>query len=253
MELIILGSGTGVPSVRRASPAYLLRLPGRCLLLDCGPGALRQLAAAGVTIDRLDYILLSHLHPDHTVDLPAYLFALKYAGLPPRATPCRLVGRTGLAEFIRRLRAAWGRWIEPEPGQVEVVEAEPGGVQLPSGEPFSLHCAEPEHTPQSLAWRIEAGGCGLVYSGDTGYSERLVALARSADLFLCECSFPEAQAAPGHSTPRLAGRMAREAGVRRLVLTHLYPPADEADVAAEAAAEFAADIVVAEDGLRLAL
>jgi ribonuclease BN (tRNA processing enzyme) len=231
-----------------------VRLEGRHLLLDLGPGALRQLAAAGLTLERVDYILLTHLHPDHCGDLPAYLFALKYAGFPPRATPCRIIGRRGLAEFLSHLRGAWGRWIEPEPGQVEIVEvSEPGEVTLLAGEPFRVRCAEPDHTPASLAYRVEAGGRSLVYTGDTDYSPRLVELARGADLLLAECSFPEGRKVEGHLTPRLAGRMAREAGAKRLLLTHLYPPADEVDIKAQAEAEFGGEVAVAEDLMRMTL
>jgi len=238
-----------VPSLRRGSPSFLVRVAGRCLLLDLGPGVLRQLLAAGVTIDRLDYIFLTHLHPDHTGDLPAFLFASKYAGLPPRQTPCRIVGRAGLARFLESLRSAWGQWIEPE--MVELTEVGPGVVPLPPEEPFRVVSAEPEHTPQSLAYRLSAQGRSLVYTGDTDYTPRLVELARGADLLLCECSFPEGQKVEGHLTPRLAGRIAREAGVKRLLLTHLYPPADEADVAAQIGEEFGGEALVAEDLMRL--
>jgi ribonuclease BN (tRNA processing enzyme) len=251
MELVVLGSGTGVPSLRRASPSFLVEISGRRLLLDAGPGALRQLLAAGVTINLLDYIFITHRHPDHCADLPAFLFATKYAGLPPRVTPCSVIGRSGLRDFHAALTSAWGRWIEPEPGQVELMEVEPGDIPLPPGEPFRASCRALAHTPESLAYRIEAQGRSLVYSGDTDYSEALVDLARGADLLVTECSFPEGQKVEGHLTPSLAGRMAREAGVGRLLLTHLYPPADEADVAAEAAREFPGEVTLAEDLMRV--
>jgi ribonuclease BN (tRNA processing enzyme) len=248
LELIVLGSGTGVPSLRRASPSLLVTVAGGPrILLDLGPGALRQLLAAGLTADLIDYILLSHLHPDHCTDVAAFLFATKYAGFPPRSTPCLVVGRRGLAEFYRHMLATWGRWVEPERGQVALLEVEPGEVPLPAGTPFRASCAAANHTPQSLAWRIEAGGRSLVYTGDTDYSEAVVGLARGADLLVAECSFPEGRKVEGHLTPRLAARMAREADARRLLLTHFYPPADEVDVAAQAREEFAGEVILAED------
>jgi len=285
-ELVVLGSGTCVPSLRRGSPALLVRLEGRRLLLDLGPGALRQLLAAGETIDHLDYVFLSHLHPDHCTDLAAFLFATKYAGFPPRRRPCRVVGSQGLLRFHGSLKAAWGHWIETE--QVEFSEISgPGEIPLPEVEPFRVLCCLPDHSPESLAYRLElagptaglgpyeaAGATGsfsegagphrrcrrgagaattrsLVYTGDTDYSGRVVDLARGADLLIAECSFPEGHKVEGHLTPALAGRMAREAQVKRLLLTHLYPPADEGDLAAQAAREFSGEILVAEDLMRL--
>jgi ribonuclease BN (tRNA processing enzyme) len=88
-----------------------------------------------------------------------------------------------------------------------------------------------------------------VYSGDTDESDSLAELARGADLLVCEASNPFK--VPGHLTPAEAGRLAARAGVKRLLLTHFYPPCDTVDVVALATREFGGEIFKAEDGLRV--
>jgi ribonuclease BN (tRNA processing enzyme) len=90
-----------------------------------------------------------------------------------------------------------------------------------------------------------------VYTGDTEYSESIIELARGADTLLIECAFPDDAPVPGHLTPSGAASIAGEAGVRRVVLTHIYPVTDLLDLAAEVGKGFDGEIVVAEDGLTL--
>ena len=96
---------------------------------------------------------------------------------------------------------------------------------------------------------MESGGRALVYSGDTDWSDTLIELARGADLFILEASNPFK--VPGHLTPWEAGHLAAQAGVPRLVLTHIYPPGDEVDLVAETRRNFSGEIIQAEDGLRV--
>ncbi|MFP3871190.1 MAG: MBL fold metallo-hydrolase, partial [Syntrophobacteria bacterium] len=104
------------------------------------------------------------------------------------------------------------------------------------------------HTAASLGYRLEIeGDLVLAYSGDTDYCANVIALARDADLFFCECSFPDHLKTEGHLSPRWAGRVAREAGCKRMVLVHLYPACDETDVVAACRREYSGEVEVAED------
>lgn len=102
----------------------------------------------------------------------------------------------------------------------------------------------------ALSFRVEAEGRVFCYSGDSGACENLVKAARDADLFLCECSIPAAYPAmPGvHLTSAEVGQVATRAGARRVVLTHLYPQADEVDILAEVKGHYAGVLERAEDG-----
>ena len=251
MELIVLGSGTGVPSQRRGAPAYAVKAAGRLLLLDLGSGACRALLRHDLNFSQVDVIALSHLHPDHIGDLVPFLFASHYALGYTRQEPFWLLAARGFQNFHERLKAAFGQWVEAPPGLLQLRELEPEKSDRFVWEDLIIKSAPVNHIHGSLAYRLETGGRSLVYSGDTDVSDSLVELARGADLLVLECANPFKT--PGHLTPEEAGALAARAGVGRLALTHFYPPCDEVDVVALAAKEFAGEIIRAEDGLRVEL
>ncbi len=249
MELIVIGSGTGVPSLRRGSPALAVRAAGRLLLMDIGSGALRSLRRFGLDINDIDILALTHRHPDHVGDLIPFFFATRYALGYVRQRPFQLLTARGFTEFHHHLKAAFGEWVEPPPGLLELKELAPDRPDEVRWPALTIKSAPTAHTEGSLAYRVEAEGLSLVYSGDTDVSDSLVALAQGADLLALECS--NSFKVAGHLTPEEAGRQATRAGVKKLLLTHFYPPCDEVDVVQLAAMEFAGEIVKAEDGLHL--
>lgn len=251
MELIIVGSGTGVPSLRRGSPGYGVRAGGRLVFLDLGPGVLRAMLRYGLNFSEIDVLALTHLHPDHVGDLVPFLFATRYSLGYTRTEPFHLLAARGFRKFYGHLQQAFGQWVEPPPGLMQLKELDPAGSgEVALGE-VVIKSAPTNHTEGSLAYRVEAEGRALVYSGDTDESESLVELAKGADLLVLECANPFK--VPGHLTPVEAGRLAAKAGVPRLVLSHFYPPCDAVDVAALVAAEFEGEIIKAEDGMRINL
>lgn len=248
VRLIVLGSGTLVPSLRRHPSGYLVKAGGTSLLLDCGSGTMRRLLQAGSHPDDLDAVLFSHTHLDHTSELPLLLFAARYA-TPPRHRPLRLAGSAGFSELLSGLERLHGDSVAASGYDRSVEVLAPGGVMEIGG--ARVRCAPARHVPSSLALRVEAAGASLVYSGDTEYCESVVELARGCDLLLCECSFPDESPAPGHLTPSQAGRIASEAGARRLLLTHFYPACDAIDRAAQARRAYAGELILAEDLLQV--
>lgn len=249
MELIVIGSGTGVPSVRRGSPALAVRAAGRLVLLDLGSGALRAMLNYGLNFNEIDILALTHLHPDHVGDLIPFFFATRYSLGYSRLEPFRLLAARGFGEFHGKLQQAFGSWVEPPAGLMEVRELSPDQPDEVHWDGLVIKSAPTNHIVGSLAFRVEAEGRSLVYSGDTDESESLVALAQGTDLLVLEAANPFK--VPGHLTPPEAGRLAARAGARRLLLTHFYPPCDEVDVLALAAQEFPGEIRRAEDGLRI--
>lgn len=246
-EVCVLGSGTGIPHSRRRPPAIAVRIGRHLLLLDCGPGTLWSLAQAGLEFRDVDWLWLSHFHPDHSGDLASFLFAAR-SPLYGRKRPLMIGGAVGLVEFHRRLRDVYGQSIHLEPrllGLREIDPSVPTSLDLPFGRVVALAMA---HTATSLGYRLETKeGAVLAYSGDTDYCGNATRLAQDADLFICECSFPDALKGVGHLSPRWAGRLAREARCKHLVLTHLYPAFDEVDPIAACREEYKGAITVAED------
>ena len=249
MEITIIGSGTCVPSLRRASPAIMADAGTHRFLLDSGPGTLRQMLQAGITINDIDTIVYSHFHADHTADLVPLIFAAKYSPGAHRTRDLTVMGPSGLKEFYRNLTLAYGRWIIPEHFTVNWIES--AGAVLKCGSAM-VKTAPTRHADGSMATRIEgAGGESVVYSGDSEYCASLVEIARNADLLILECAFPEGMKSIGHLTPSLAGRIARESQCKKLLLTHFYPPCDESDLITPLRTEFVGEVILAEDLMKI--
>jgi ribonuclease BN (tRNA processing enzyme) len=251
MELTILGSGTAVPVPDRLPSGALLRGGGQCILIDLGPGTLRQLPRIGIGLEAITAVLLTHYHTDHTADLAALLFALRnprYRGRPRLAVR----GAPNLHRFLQHLTAAWP-WLQPQ-GEYELDAAEitPGRFAL--GE-LSVEAVAIRHTAQSLAYRITSpGGAVVALSGDADECDGLIEVAADADLFVCDCAFPDELRTAGHLTPKLAAQAAERARVKKLCLTHFYPECLGHDLLAQArAAGFRGELVLATDLARFEL
>ncbi len=252
VAVTILGSGTCVPSLRRSACAVLIQIDARFLLFDCGPGTMRRLLEAGVNIFDIDAIFLSHLHPDHSGELAAFLFSIKYGGGPDPKSPLILVGGKGFLDFFDGLRKVYGQWIDPEPEVLKLVELDGRQADECRVNDLMIRCKTVAHIDSSLAYRVTApGGAAVVYSGDTDVSDTLTELAEAADLFICESALPDDRKVPGHLTPSLAGETATRARVKQLVLTHFYPECDAVDIAAQCRKTYDGPLVLAEDLLRL--
>ena len=244
----ILGSGTCVPSLKRSSSSFLLQIRDNLLLFDLGAGTMRRLLEAGFGISQVSHIFLSHLHPDHTGELVSFLFATKYPQTYRRRTPFQIVGSRGLHNFYDGLRTVYKEWIELEPGLMNLIEMDNGGCDQLVTDDFSVDTLPMSHIESSIGYRITgADGSAVAYSGDTDYCQNAVALARDADLLICESALPDAMKMEGHLTPSLAGRIAAEAGVKKLLLTHFYPECDTVDIEAQCRSTYNGPLIVARD------
>ncbi len=251
MEITIIGSGTAVPALHRASPCVLARTGGTTLLCDTGPGTLRQMLKAGVTVADVDQIIYTHLHIDHTADLAPFLFAARYAPELRRTKGLTIMGPPGIRQFYNNLTVAYGDWIIPDNFSIDWIELQSDTIQL---QDCTVTGAPVAHTQNSIAVRLEDNaGRTVVYSGDTDYCPGIVALARCADILILECSFPEHMRRAGHLIPSLAGRIARESACKKLVLTHLYPPCETADMLTPLGEQFSGETVIARDLMKMHL
>lgn len=246
MKITVLGSGTIAHSPTRSCASYYLDAGGARVLLDCGPGTARRLAELGIAWQEISHVVLSHFHIDHHLDLPALLYAWKYGMLPAREAPVDVIGPLGTQALLDRLAAAHGDWVLNPGYPVRVTELTPGGIAALGV--ARLDCTKVPHTPESMAYSVSLGGRRIVYSGDTGFDVALAGWAEGCDLLLLECSLPASMAIVEHLTPEQCGDLARRAAPGLLVLTHLYPPVEAADVRALVAARFGGPLVIAHDG-----
>lgn len=248
ITVTILGSGTCVPSIKRSSCSVLMQVGASRLLFDTGPGTMRRLLETRTTIFDISHIFYSHFHPDHSGEFVPFIFATKYPDGSQRTTPLTAGGGLGFLDFYEGLKSVYGQWIELAPGLLNVLEFDNKRPDAHRFEDFAVHTAPVAHNEESIAYRItSADRHSSVYTGDTDYTDTIIDLAKDSDLLICECAFPDRYRVKGHLTPSLAGDLATQANVRKLVLTHFYPQCDKEDIAAECRKTYAGPLVLAED------
>ena len=247
MQITVVGSGTVVPRLERRQSCVVVRAGGQTLVFDLGSGALRGMLRSGLDPFAVDRIFFTHFHPDHTVDVVPLLFAINYGAPEKRTLPLYVTGPEPFLRFWRSVTGVWGEWMSGEHATLvsELPQECSSPIDLAA---CRLSWAPAEHRRESVSYRLDAEGGAFVYTGDTEYSPSVVELARGADTLLIECSFPDDAPVPGHLTPSSVARIASEAGVRRVVLTHIYPAADELDLISEVSRGYAGEVTVAEDG-----
>jgi len=155
-------------------------------------------------------------------------------------------------DFYERLRAVYGQWMELEEGIVDILEmsnSSPDSMQLGFAAIKTLPMA---HIESSIGYRVTTpDNMSIVYTGDTDYCENAVRLAMDADLLICESAFPDELKVDGHLTPSLAGRIASEARVKNLVLTHFYPECEGVDIELQCRKTYDGRLVCAEDLMQI--
>ena len=247
MRFTTLGTGTISLTPERSCAGYLLEAEGLRLLVDCGTGITRRLAALGDGWRTISHVALTHFHIDHHGDLPSLIFAWKYGFLPPRAEPVEIIGPVGTADLLVRLATAYGEWVTAPGFPLSIREITPAdAVELPGG--VVLTCHPVPHTPESVAYSMVRGGRRIVFTGDTGPSAELAAWAHGADLLVAECSLPTGMSIPEHLTPEQCGELAAGAAPGHLALTHFYPPVEQVDIRALVARSYAGPVTLAHDG-----
>ena len=229
MRLTVVGSSPSWPNPGEASSGYLVETAAGSVLLDCGNGVLGRLRA--LRDDGPTAIVLSHLDPDHISDLWSVMFGVTYGPLDWSSTTTLYAppgGRVVLAEVLDAFGSTLAS-LERAIGVREYRTSEPLAV---AG--ATLTFARTRHSAHSYATRITDGGRTLVFTGDAALTAGLVEHARDADLLLAEATFAVQAEEPDaiHMTARQTAGLARDAGVSRLVLTHLAAEDREAALAA---------------------
>jgi ribonuclease BN (tRNA processing enzyme) len=254
-ELIIIGSGTGIPSLRRGSPGLVVLSDSSTLLVDSGPGALRKMLEVRITYQDIDVLLYTHIHPDHVSDLVHVLFACKYAELP-REKELLCIGGPGFKSYFEKLKSLYGSWIEPQSYRLTVKEVSQEPLEESSlpllYRDLRILSKPMAHISDSVGYRIELkDGKSIAISGDTDYCQNIIDLAFGVDLLVLECSFPDGKKVEGHLTPSLAGRIAIESRCKKLLLNHLYPVCDQFDIVGQCKKIYQHQIILGEDLMRV--
>ena len=221
MKLTVVGCSGSAPGPASPASCYLVEHEGFRLLLDLGSGAFGSLQALADP-ETIDAVFLSHLHADHCLDVAPFVVWHRYSG---RASG-RRIPMYAPAGADRRLALAYDGDGAALTDVFDFSVVTPGSFAIG---PFAVETARTAHPVECHAIRLTAAGRSLVYTGDTGPSDRIVDLARGADVLLAEAAHPPGPDLPPglHLTGREAGEHAAAAGVGRLLLTHVPAWVDE--------------------------
>lgn len=242
MTLDVLGAGPAWSDRPGSSGAsYLVRHGGTAILLDLGQGSFPRLIAA-VEPSTLGAVVISHLHPDHLIDLVPLRHYLRYTLDPPARV--RVIGPEGLAARIDALHAQPGFTAATLDG--EILPSQPIAIGT-----LTLEARRVTHTADSHAVRVStAGGAGLVYSGDCGRASDLAPLIRPGDTLLVEVSHGASTAPPGsiHLDAASVADLAAATRPGRVLLTHLEMGRDRDEPVRVVAAALDAPVALVDPG-----
>ncbi|MGA2969756.1 MAG: MBL fold metallo-hydrolase [Acidimicrobiales bacterium] len=245
LTLTILGTAAPFPVPGNVCSGYLVRYGKSSLWLDAGTGTLAELQRHVSLVD-LSALWISHVHADHFADLPALYYAYAFGDVS-RKTKLPVIGPRGWAQ---RVSALVTNDVPHDMGTVFDV-LEHGVDDLATVGEMSITGQLAQHNAPSYALRVEAGGRSVVYSGDTGRCPQLTELSRGADLLLCEVGCEDALDSRRlvHCTPEDAGKIAADAGVGHLLLTHLAPRLSGDEALQRAATAYEGPVTLAQSGM----
>ena len=259
MRITVLGKSPSWQDADGACSGYLVEENGAALLLDCGNGVFSKLRLFRDYVD-VNAVVLSHLHADHFLDLVPYAYALTYA---PRQQPVAvdrwpgtdhparpvLHAPRGARETFRRVVGAWGNedlienaFVLREYDASESIEVGPLRI--------GFHRVPHYCTTHAIDVASTNGGGHFTYGADCRPTDELVEFARDTDLLIVEATLPrpERTGVRGHLTPAEAGEHARQAGAKRVVLTHISDELDADWAKEEGSAAYGAEVDVAREG-----
>lgn len=243
-----LGSSGAVPSAARDTTALVVRAGRTVCLVDVGGSPVQKLRRVGVDPVEMSAVVVTHTHPDHVYGLPSLVQNLIILG---RRAPLPVYCRVEHVELIRTLLGLFGLPDRPGAPEVPVVGVEPReGAPVFATEDLAVTASPNVHGPMpNLAVRLAAGERSVVYSSDTRPCAAVAALARGATVLVHEATFARPDPTQWHSTAREAGEVARQAGVRRLLLAHIgyEQHGAVAGLVADARAAFGGPVAVADE------
>ena len=295
LEIVFLGTGSGIPTPTRNHASIWLRYEGDCMLLDCGEGTQRQLFKAGLNFMKIDRIFITHWHADHWAGLIGLLLTMN---LENRKAPLHVYGPEA-QRFIGDIMdlGYWGTRFRviaedvPYEGSEVTLLAKTGDYEVSS--------IPVEHSVPAVAYRFkehdrfnvdigkaeklhglkqgplvgrlkEKGqitlggktirledvgvlkkGVSVVYSGDTRRCDNIVKLAAGADVLIHDTTFSEEMEERMHTGAADAAAIAKQAGVRKLILTHFSRRYGSLDELEEEARKVFPESVAAKDFMRL--
>jgi ribonuclease Z len=245
-RVILLGTGTPNPDPGRMGPAVAVVSGDRVYLVDCGPGVVRRAAQAGIRMNQLSRLFVTHLHSDHTAGYPDVILTPPNDG---RKAPLEAWGPPGLRAMTAHLLQAWSQDfrirlhgtqpVDPPGFTVTAHDVKPGEIYRDDAVRVIAFAVQHGAWKHAYGYRFEARDRTIVISGDTTYSESLIAASKGCDILVHEVysqkgwekrtpDWRKYHAAYHTSAPDV-GRVAAQVRPRKLVLYHLLPMGESSE------------------------
>ncbi|WP_066396503.1 MBL fold metallo-hydrolase [Neobacillus mesonae] len=267
IALTMLGTGSPRPDIERSGPAQVLTIDGTHILIDCGEGTSTQLLKAGIPLESINHLWITHLHSDHLFGYAQFLIGGQGNG----RRELTIVGPKGIKKYHQRIlelyeedlnyRLSLGRSPKGllDVNIIEIIES----GEIKTDIPAYVTCAEMVHNVKTFGYRFYIEDKVVVISGDTAPTPNIVELARGANLLVLDSALTTTSVytkggnkefskvfenlKKEHCTPVQCGQIAQEAEVKTLVLTHFLPEADGEEAFAETSSVFAGEVIVPKD------
>jgi ribonuclease BN (tRNA processing enzyme) len=225
LKIIVLGSGSCVPSYKRFPASYFFHPidSKENWLVDIGEGALFRLSKAGESYKEIDRIFISHTHPDHIGALVPLLLALNYTPGFKRKKFLYIYGSEDIREYLQ-INLDFAPYLASN-FPLEFISLSPDSeIKFKN---CLLVTKKMKHFDPTLGFRWDFNGCVIVYGANGGLSDELIKLSENADLLILESSYRKNNPIAGHLTTYQAGEIAKKASAKKLMLTHFYPEVAE--------------------------
>lgn len=250
-QVILLGTGAALSDESREHTYMVVKGARSSILIDCGGSPVQRLLKAGVKLDSIDHVILTHHHPDHIYGLSVFLLDLWLAG---RKKVLHIYGLTETLRAVKTIMRAfeWEHWFKFGFFPVEfhtISKTKRGALFLTPD--LAVFARTTKHLIPTVATRVVSrkSGRAIVYSSDTEICDAVAELARGASLLFHESTTIDTLT-KGHSTAVQAGEQAQRAGVDKLVLVHLPPKGNVRQLRAAGQRKFKGQVEVGKDFAR---
>lgn len=267
ISITMLGTGSPRPDIERSGPSQVLTIGNKPFLIDCGEGTTTQLLRAGIPLESIDTLFITHLHSDHLFGYAQFLIGGQGNG----RRELTVVGPVGMKQYHERIlqlyeedlnyRLSLGRSSKGL-FDVNIIEIEePGKIDIDI--PAQVTCDSMIHSVTTYGFRFEIDNKVVVFSGDTAPTPNIVNLSKGADVLVQDAALTTTSVYTKgknaefskvfenlkrqHCSPTQCAETAQDAGVSKLVLTHFLPEADGNEAYQEASEVFNGEVVISED------
>ncbi len=249
MKVTVLGTGSFVSDLDHLGPGYLLEINDKKILIDAGSGVQIQLIKLDIGIADLDYIFITHFHPDHTAELYSilvrrFLLGRFYDG---QLKDLVVYGPKGVENFVREIARIHQLEIVDKFLKIRFKEITEEALETFSVKAFEVKHQVLHKNVDALALRFESDNKSVVFSGDTMKCEGIERAILNADIFIADCSISKDAPSGPHLRTNEIGEISSKQGIKKVILSHLLPRNYNKNLVGEVKEEFNGEVVLGKD------